>query len=210
MSSTEISIEMENRGGRDVQGGCSRRGGGHREGPCSSSSSSRRHFSQGHRLKQHCIFIFSISFAVGISPWVGVSALQPTMHAWGGGLKSMGTPLCVSLGSYFRAQIPGVTGIYPRALCLGSDGKLEVLVVCFGVEIPAQRSPKGEEGPFRDLLAPCFWGTRCWSSREASLPCPSFKPTFFSASSLWHLACSSRLQRWDTKQSRGWCLLAGG
>lgn len=28
MSSTEISIEMENRGGRDVQGGCSRRGGG--------------------------------------------------------------------------------------------------------------------------------------------------------------------------------------
>lgn len=141
---------------------------------------------------------------------MGVSAFQPTMHAWGGGLKSMGTPLCVSLGSYFRAQIPGVTGIYPRALCLGSDGKLEVLVVCFGVEIPAQRSPKGEEGPFRDLLAPCFWGTRCRSSREASLPCPSFKPTFFSASSLWHLACSSRLQRRDTKQSRGWCLLAGG
>lgn len=27
MSSTEISIEMENRGGRDVQGGCSRQGG---------------------------------------------------------------------------------------------------------------------------------------------------------------------------------------
>lgn len=26
MSSTEISIEMENRGGRDAQGGCSRQG----------------------------------------------------------------------------------------------------------------------------------------------------------------------------------------
>lgn len=132
----------------------------------------------------------------------------------------MGTPLCVSLGSYFRAQIPGVTGICPRAPCLGSDGKLEVLVVCFGVEIPAQRSSKGQEGPFRDLLTLCFWETRCRSSRECLLfTLPSeqglftvsiFQADVFSASYLWQLACSSRWKHRGTKQSQGWCLLAGG
>lgn len=60
--------------------------GTHREGPCSSS---RRHFSQGHRLKHHCIFIFNISFAVGIFPLVRVSPLQPSMRARGGGLRSL-------------------------------------------------------------------------------------------------------------------------
>lgn len=151
----------------------------------------------------------------------------------GGGAKVLGPwvqgPLCVSLGSYFRAQIPDhrdeapvspgfVLGHHDLALM----ARWECLWSALGLKSRCKEALKARRGPLETFQPSASGGhgagvagsacSSLCSLRKAYVTRSSFKLTFFSASYLWQLVCTGRSESWGTTQSQelGWCLLARG